>query len=185
MVIPPFLADAKEMEPEWYPVWATAVFTGMRSGELFALKWDSVDIAGRKIVVRESWDSKNGFKPYPKNRHHRILEIPNPLIPILKDLFLKRSNEFVLPRINKWERGEQARELQIFLFHIGLPKIRFHDLRSTYCTILLNRGVEPAKVMMLAGFADLKTLAIYMRKTGILLKGATNVLDDFVNEEIA
>lgn len=177
-----FLAKAKEMEPEWYPVWATAVLTGMRSGELFALRWESVDIPGRKIVVRESWDSKNGFKAFTKNRGHRILELPNSLAPILSKLYETRTNEFVLPRITKWERGEQARELQIFLFMIGLPKIRFHDLRSTYCTILLNRGVEPAKVMMLAGFADLKTLAIYMRKTGILLKGATRVLDDFVTE---
>jgi integrase len=46
--------------------------------------------------------------------------------------------------------------------------------------MLLNRGVEPAKVMMLAGFADLKTLGIYMRKTGIMIKGATKALDDFM-----
>jgi integrase len=108
--------------------------------------------------------------------------MPNSLAPILCRLYESRTNEFVLPRITKGERGEQARELQIFLFMIGLPKIRFHDLRSTYCTILLNRGVERAKVMMLAGFADLKTLAIYMRKMGILLKESTKVLDDFVTE---
>ena len=174
------LTKAKEAENEWYPVWATAIFTGMRSGELFALKWDSVDIENRKIVVREAWDSKNGYKPYPKNKHHRIFEIPKPLIPILRELTLNRSSDFVLPRIIKWERGGQARELQFFLFQIGLKHMRFHDLRSTYCTILLNRGVEPAKVMMLAGFADLKTLGIYLRKGGILIKGATSPLDNFI-----
>jgi len=175
-----FLKSAKESQNEWYPIWAAAIFTGMRSGELFALKWDSVDLASRKIVVREAWDSKNGFKPYPKNKHHRILEIPQPLLPILGELHSNRSNEFVLPRLTPWERGEQARELQYFLFSLSLPRLRFHDLRSTYCTLLLNRGVEPAKVMLLAGFADLKTLAIYMRKAGILVKGATKVLNDFI-----
>ena len=60
------LSKAKEAGNGWYPVWATAIFTGMRSGELFALKWESVDIENRKIIVREAWDSKNGFKPILK-----------------------------------------------------------------------------------------------------------------------
>lgn len=175
-----FLTAAKAAEIDWYPVWATAIFTGMQNGELYALKWSSVDIERRQIIVRESWDNKAGFKPYPKNRQHRILEIPNPLIPILEELGKKRENEFVLPRIEKWNRGEQARELQIFLMALGLPKIRFHDLRGTYCTMLLNRGVEPAKVMLMAGWSDLKTMARYLRKAGILFKGSTNVLDDIL-----
>lgn len=178
-----FLDRAEESGIEWYPVWKVGIFTGMRNGELYALKWSSVDLVNRKIIVREAWDNKAGFKPYPKNRHHRILEIPNPLLPLLKELKESRENEFVLPRIDKWDRGEQARELQIFLVAMGLPKMRFHDLRGTYCTLLLNRGVEPAKVMMMAGWSDLKTMARYLRKAGILLKGSTDVLDDVLDSE--
>ncbi len=46
--------------------------------------------------------------------------------------------------------------------------------------MLLNLGVEHAKVMMLAGVADLKTLGIYLRKGWGLVRGATKVLDDFM-----
>lgn len=178
-----FLTKAKEAEIEWYPVWATGTFTGMRNGELYALKWSSVDLKNRKIFVRETWSSKEGFKDYPKNRQHRVLEVPPPLLPILQELYEKRENEFVLPRIEKWDRGEQARELQIFLAALGLPKIRFHDLRGTYCTLMLNRGVEPAKLMQMAGWQDLKTMARYLRKAGITFKGSTDILEGFLDDE--
>lgn len=139
----------------------------------------------RKIFVRETWNNREGFKDYPKNRQHRVLEIAPPLIPVLQELNERRENEFVLPRIERWDRGDQARELQIFLAGLGFPKIRFHDLRGTYCTMMLNRGVEPAKVMAMAGWQDLKTMARYLRKAGIMFKGSTDVLKGFLDEEVA
>jgi integrase len=175
------LMRAKDSGIEWYSVWAAAIFTGMRNGELYALKWSSVDLKSRRIFVRETWSNKEGFKEYPKNRQHRVLEIPPPLIPIIQDLYLRKECEFVLPRIEKWTRGEQARELQIFLLALGLPKIRFHDLRGTYCTLMLNRGVEPAKLMQMAGWQDLKTMARYLRKAGISFKGSTDILEGFLD----
>jgi integrase len=58
-----------------------------------------------------------------------------------------------------------------------LPAIRFHDLRATWATIMLGRGVEPVKVLKLGGWSDIKTMMVYMRKAGVDVRGATNVLD--------
>lgn len=67
--------------------------------------------------------------------------------------------------------------LRMFLLGLGLPAIRFHDLRATWATLLLSKGVEPIKVMFMGGWSDLKTLQIYIRKAGVNIKGSTDVLD--------
>ncbi len=81
-------------------------------------------------------------------------------------------------RLCRWEQGEQARILRLFLRSIGLPEIRFHDLRASWATLLLSRGVAPSKVMSMGGWSDMKTMMIYMRKAGIDIRGATSCLDD-------
>lgn len=107
-----------------------------------------------------------------------MLEIPAPLLPLLKELKLQSAgSDFVLPRMNKWTKGEQSRELRIFLKLVGLPQIRFHDLCATWATWLLGKGVVPSKVMAQGGWKELKTMMIYMRKAGISIQGSTSVLD--------
>lgn len=172
------LQKSQEIDWEWYPHYAMAVYTGMRNGELYALTWDKVDLEKRLIRVDLSWSDKNGYKS-TKSGDDRILEIPSPLLPLLKELKLKSgANEFVLPRLVKWEKGEQARELRALLQIIGLPMIRFHDLRASWATLLLSKGVAPSKVMAQGGWKDMDTMMIYMRKAGIDIKGSTSVLDD-------
>ena len=67
--------------------------------------------------------------------------------------------------------------LRMFLCGLGLPAIRFHDLRATWATLLLSKGVEPIKVMIMGGWKDLKTMQIYVRKAGVDIAGATDCLD--------
>ncbi|MBC7456800.1 MAG: site-specific integrase [Bdellovibrionaceae bacterium] len=171
------LQKAQEVDWEWYPHYAMAVYTGMRNGELYALTWDKVDLDKRLIRVDLSWSDKNGYKS-TKSGDDRILEIPMPLITMLQELKLQSAgNEFVLPRILRWDKGDQARYLRLFLQSIGLPQIRFHDLRASWATLLLGKGVAPSKVMAQGGWKDMDTMMIYMRKAGIDIKGSTSVLD--------
>lgn len=65
----------------------------------------------------------------------------------------------------------------MFLAGVGLPQIRFHDLRTTWATIMLSKGVEPIKVMMMGGWKDMKTMQIYVRKAGVSIQGVTDKLD--------
>ena len=172
-----FLNKAKEFESEWYYHWCTALYTGMRSGELYALTWNKVNFDTRQILVNCAWNNKDGFKD-TKSGNDRIVEIAPNLLHLLKELKLQNQDSiFVLPRIDKWDKGEQARELRLFLIGLGLPAMRFHDLRATWATIMLSRGVEAIKVMAVGGWKDLKTMQIYVRKAGINIKGTSDLLD--------
>ncbi|MGE0525674.1 MAG: tyrosine-type recombinase/integrase [Bdellovibrionales bacterium] len=171
------LDKAKEYNSEWYHHWALALYTGMRNGELFALTWDRVNMDARTILVNSSWNKVDGFKD-TKSGNDRIVEIAPNLQVILAELKLAQfDSHFVLPRSRNWEKGEQARMLRMFLQGIGLPSIRFHDLRATWATIMLTKGVEPIKVMSMGGWTQLKTMQIYIRKAGVDIKGITDELD--------
>lgn len=142
------------------------------------MTWDKVKIDKRQILVNCSWTSRDGFKS-TKSGDDRIVEIPKPLIPLLLDLKSQSVGiDFVLPRLRHWDKGEQARPLRLFLQSIGLPQIRFHDLRASWATLLLSKGVAPSKVMSMGGWKDMDTMMIYMRKAGIDIKDATSVLDN-------
>ena len=171
------LTQAKVIGSEWYPIWAMALYTGMRNGELHALTWDKVNLEARKILVDCSWNNKDGLKS-TKSGDDRIVEIAPNLVYILKELKLRSLNPpFVLPRIDKWDKGEQARELRLFLEGLGLPRIRFHDLRATWATIMLGKGIAPIKVMAMGGWKDLKTMQYYIRKAGVNIVAITDNLD--------
>ncbi|MDO9183967.1 MAG: site-specific integrase [Bacteriovorax sp.] len=170
------LTQAKIMDCEWYEIWATALYTGMRNGELYALTWDKVNLEQRRILVDSSWNSKDGFKD-TKSGDDRLAEIAPELLFILKELKLKNhDSNFVLPRIDKWDKSEQARELRMFLMGLGLPVIRFHDLRASWATLMLSKGIPPIKVMSMAGWKDLKTMQYYIRKAGVDISGISDNL---------
>jgi integrase len=171
------LNRAKEYGWEWYPHVAMAIYTGMRNGELYALTWDKVNLDERTILIDSSWNSKDSFKS-TKSGDDRIAEIALPLLSILRELKMKSADSnFVLPRITRWDQGQQAEALRMFLIGLGLPVVRFHDLRATWCTLMLAKGAQPAKVMIMGGWKDLKTMMVYMRKAGISIKGITDVLE--------
>lgn len=171
------LATATDLKHEWAPIWATALFTGMRNGELFALRWNQVNLDERKILVSQNWDSKSGFRDYPKNKNHRIVEFPKRLLNVFADLQISRDDDFVLPRAWGWEQGRQAEVLRACLVGLALPRVRFHDLRASWATYLLSEGVPPAKVMAMGGWSDLKTVMYYLRKAGIEIRGAADPFD--------
>ncbi|HEX7676195.1 MAG TPA: site-specific integrase [Bdellovibrio sp.] len=173
-----FLEKAKEYDHEWYPIWATAVYTGMRNGELYALTWDNVDLDNRLIKVAMGWSHVDGFKDYTKNGMDRMVEIAPPLLHILKELKIKNDDSvFTLPRIDDWDAGRQAEIVRTFLLGINLPRVRFHDLRASWATACLSRGIEPVKVMSAGGWKDIKTMMIYIRKAGISIRGMTDSLN--------
>lgn len=171
-----FLHEAKATNHRFYPVWIMALFTGCRSGELFALKWSDVDFESKIISVGRSWNSKNGFTS-TKNQKTRTVPISEELLQYLKELRLLRGNEeFILPRLTEWERGDAAKVTKSFCKSLGITEIRFHDLRATFITNLLARGESLARVMAIVGHSDMETTNVYLRKAGIELKDGTERL---------
>ena len=153
-----------------------SLLTGCRSGELYSLRWSDVDLENRTISVSRSWNSKNGFTS-TKNQKSRIVPISEELLQFLKELKLSRGGEeFVLPHLTEWTRGDAAKVIRKFCRSLGITDIRFHDLRATFITSLLARGESLARVMAIVGHADMETTNVYLRKAGIELRGGTEKL---------
>lgn len=171
-----FLREAAITDHRFYPIWALALMTGMRSGEMFALRWSDLDLDSRIIHVTRQWTNKNGYGP-TKTQKSRIVPISDDLLAFLKELKVKRGlEESVLPRFIEWENGEQARITRDFCEIIGITPIKFHDLRATFITNLLARGESLARVMSIVGHHQLKTTNGYLRKAGVEVQGGTDKL---------
>ena len=171
------LREAKLNSHRFYPIWAMALMTGMRSGELFALQWKDIDLDGKMISVNKQWTNKCGYGP-TKSQKNRIVPISGELLKFLQKLKLERgaTSKFVLPQLKEWEGGEQARILREFCDAIGITSIKFHDLRATFITSLLARGESLARVMSMVGHSQLKTTNVYLRKAGVDVQGGTEKL---------
>jgi integrase len=170
------LQQAKHHDHKFYDVWALALLTGMRSGELFALKWNDLDFDARIVSVSRQWTSKDGYGP-TKSRKSRVVPISEDLLVFLKELKMKRGDqEFVLPHLPEWKSGEQAKVISGFCNAIGITPIKFHDLRATFITNLLAQGESLARVMSIVGHSELKTTNGYLRRAGVDVKGGTDRL---------
>jgi integrase len=170
-----FLYEAKRLDHPWYPIWAFALLTGMRSGELYALEWNDIDLENNLIRVSKSHNNRLNIIKSTKAGYWRTV----PISPELRNLILilkQKNSNYVLPRFSNWERGEQAKDLRMFLKGIGLPAIKFHALRACFATQLLAKGTPPAIVMKICGWRDLKTMEFYIRVAGVDEKGATDCL---------
>ena len=171
------LLEAKRLEHPWYPVWAMAILTGMRNGELFALLWSDVDFDNRIIRLTKSYNTRARAVKSTKAGYWRNVPISRELHQLLSELKLSAGNrEHVLPRHWQWDRGEQDRILRMFCLGIGIPSVRFHALRACFATQLMGLNVAPIRVMKICGWRDLKTMERYVRLAGVDEKGATDGL---------
>lgn len=179
-----FLFEAKRQNHPWYPIWAMALLTGMRSGELYALEWNDADLENRIIRVTKSFNKRTNEIKSTKAGYWRNVPISDELNKLLVELKgLTGNQRHLLPRNKQWDRGDQSRPLRAFLVGIGLPSVKFHTLRACFATQLLADGVEMTKVMKIGGWKDIKTMQIYLRLAGVDERGATNSLRFLPSDE--
>ena len=168
--------EAYRREHPWRFIWAVAILTGMRSGELHAVKWSDIDLKNKIIRITKSWNPKlRGIKS-TKNSDWRNGHISPDLENVLIELKNQREDEeFVLPHLTGWDGGYAGRILRDFLKSIGIEKyVNFHTLRACFATHVLASGAEPTQVMKMGGWADFKTFQIYVRMAGVDVKGVTD-----------
>ena len=67
------------LDPDQRPVFAAAIFTGLRKGELCGLQKTDVDIPRRLLVARRSY-----ARPFPKSRKQRVVRIPDEFVPFVE-----------------------------------------------------------------------------------------------------
>lgn len=93
----------------WEPVFFLAYYTGLRSGELYALKWSDIEFDENILHVNSSHNWKTKSEKTPKSGHTRMVDIS---APELKNFLLKHKKEsefthevYVFERHNQWEKG--------------------------------------------------------------------------------
>ena len=154
----------------------TAVLTGMRRAEILGFQWGDIDWRNNKIYVRRSlyWLSKAEMNERddkqrwrfitPKTkRSRRAIEMSPTLREALQIYQIKsRANESDLVFCN--DRGNPIdpdnmikREFNPLLVRAGLRKIRFHDLRHTYATIVISVDPNPKIAQYQLGHASAQT----------------------------
>lgn len=172
------LYEAEIREHPWCHIWAVALLTGMRSGELFALTWDDVDFDNNIIRITKSYSQRLKGVKSTKNSDWRNAHISEDLKEVLiKIKSVSFNSEYVLPRRSGWSGGNAGKILRAFLRRIGIDKyVTFHTLRACFATHVLASGAEPTQVMKMGGWSDFKTFQIYVRMAGVDVKGVT---DDF------
>lgn len=171
------LNEARKSNHRFFPHWSLALLTGMRSGELYSLRWTDIDLVTGNISINKAWTKLNGegTTKTAKNRIYPISKECRKFLIELKQTY-SAGSEFVLPRLWEWDQGEQAKVLKSFCDEIGITPIKFHDLRATFITQMLNNGVPLSKVMAIVGHASLKTTQGYLRLSGKDIEGATEDL---------
>jgi len=73
------LAEARRLDHPWYPAWAMALLTGMRSGELYALTWSDVHLENEKICVSKSYQTRMRVVKSTKSGAWRTVPISSEL----------------------------------------------------------------------------------------------------------
>jgi integrase len=162
-------------------LYVLAVTTGLRQGELLALKWGDVDFEGTNptLDVRRSLSETRGRRSFvaPKSGHGRHLRLSRRAVSALST-HRKRQLEERIQKAGLWEdhglifpsevgtpmSGRNLyRAFKIRVKRASLPQtLRFHDLRHTCATLLLRQGVNPKFVQELLGHADISiTLNTY------------------------
>lgn len=151
-----------------------ALGTGLRQGELLALKWENVNLDEKYIQVIETVKKvyifdENGNKELqtiyqkPKTQHSvRKVDLPNKLVDVLSKM--DKDSAFVFHSDN----GEPISAKTLFgnwkkvLNDNNIPYKKFHALRHTYATMLLSRGVDLKTVQDLMGHSDITITQIYL-----------------------
>jgi len=178
-----------------YAFFYTAIFTGMRRGELLGLKWEDIDWLNRKIHVKRSL-YKTTFQT-PKSKHSkRAIDIGPRLIDVLKNHRAKQ-NETRLKVGEGWSNNDLVfsqndgtpldgdnvyhRDLKAVLKKAELRAIRIHDLRHTFASILISAGHSPKYIMNQMGHSSVKTtLDLYAHLMPEVHEGAAKKSEDFV-----
>jgi integrase len=147
------------------PIIATAVFTGLRQGELLGLRWVDIDYALDLIHVRRQLDRNGQYRPPKTRRSHRMVVLNRSLAALLTDH--QRASLWPEPtdpvfatasgRPMHW-RNVTRRGLAVAIAEANLnndyePTLRFHDLRHTFAALLIAQGLSVVYVSRQLGHA--------------------------------
>jgi integrase len=177
-------------------LYLAAAGTGLRQGELLALRWRDVDLERGEIAVRHSLQRGTYALGEPKTqRARRVLRLPKEVLDSLR-LHHRRQLEQRLAAGSAWQDRDLVftsrngtaldgrnvtRYLQSHLKRLGLPHQRFHDLRHAFATLMVESGEDLGVVSRILGHADFATTAdVYAHLTPAMLERTAERMDSIL-----
>ncbi len=157
--------DGNSYEWNFYVFFSIAFYTGLRKGEINALKW--TDLEGNIIHVRRSIAQRlhgSDKETPPKNRSSiRDVQMPLPLIKTLDDhrkrqeklsgfseSFYICGGEICLRNTTLQQRNQQYAQ------NAGIKRIRIHDFRHSHASFLANNGINIQEIARRLGHSDVE-----------------------------
>lgn len=154
-----------------------ALRTGLRKGEPLGLRWEDLNLAGATASIRRTLQRTNsgGLTALPTKTQHseRRIALPTECLHSLRDHRDRQAQEreaaganwqdsgyvFTRPNGAPIEGATLTRHFNTLLHQAGLRRIRFHDLRHSTATLLLEKGVELVVIKELLGHAHIGVTA--------------------------
>lgn len=184
----------------------TALDTGLRQGELFALTWNDIDLKNKVVYVNKTFkrikntttgEYENIIQPPKTKKGLRVVPLPYHLIDKLnrhrlnqKALKLKAANLYEDNNLvfsntfGKYlDSGNVLKKFKKILKDNDIPTRKFHDLRHTYATRLFELGEEAKTVQELLGHSNISiTLDTYTHVLDSLKGNAISKLNDLYSK---
>lgn len=166
---PSELKAALRAAPEWLrPPIALAAFTGMRRGELLSLQWKDVDLAGRRLYLRET-----------KNGSLRVLALNELSVRVLQSLPMGAPADSVLQGIDGMRLTDHTRKL---FGKLGIEGASFHSLRHTAASQMVMQGVDLYAVGQMLGHRSPAMTQRYAHLSPQYMAAAAGKLDAVFGE---
>lgn len=166
-------------------LWATALYGGLRRGELRAMRWDDIDLEQGVIRVQRSWDDVVG-PVEPKSRAgSRTVPIASVLRSVLVEHRLRRGGHgdalvFAVGE-RAFEPSTVRRRALTAWKRAGLTPIGLHECRHTFASLMIAAGCNPKALSSYMGHAS---VMITFDRYGHLMPGneaeAAGLLDNYL-----
>jgi integrase len=158
------LKAALEAAPAWLRApMAFAACTGVRRGEMLALRWIDVDIPNRRLYLRET-----------KNGALRILPIPEAALTVLQSLPEGAPGDKVFAGVDPAHLSIYTKRV---FARLGIMDASFHTLRHTAASWLVQKGVDLYAVGQILGHKTPRMTQRYAHLSPDYMAGAVNKLD--------